>query len=216
MTATRIARWASIAAGVVGTAVGVIELYNHLIPDKPDEPPGRVSPKTDPPYPDQPQHPAEPQQPNLSPKAPKIVSPLELSGSITLSKRRGSLGVCLRINGFANGLPSSYAPVFHAWVPGSAIDIPMIIENDGSCKNGYSLRSDAPAISQGGTMRIFKNNQPLAWVNVGSFMVSGGEGCQDVGLVESFVINWVKGGNRENASTSGIPVNGGYGWVCKS
>lgn len=213
MTASRIARWASIAAGVVGTAVGVIELYNHLVPDKPDEPPGRVSPKTDP---DQPQHPAEPQQPNLSPKAPKIVSPLELSGSITLSKRRGSLGVCLRINGFANGLPSSYAPVFHAWVPGSAIDIPMIIENDGSCKNGYSLRSDAPAISQGGTMRIFKNNQPLAWVSVGSFIVSGSEGCQDVGLVESFVINWVKGRNRENASNSGIPVNGGYGWVCKS
>ena len=93
---------------------------------------------------------------------------------------------------------------------------PMIIENDGSCKNGYSLRSDAPAISEGGTMRIFKNNQPLAWVNVGSFIVSGGDGCQDVGLVESFVINWVKGGNRQNASNPGIPVNGGYGWVCKS
>jgi hypothetical protein len=91
----------------------------------------------------------------------------------------------------------------------------MIIGDDESCKNGYTLQSAAPAISQGGTMRIYENSQPLDWVNVGSFTVAGSQGCLDVGRVESFTISWMKGGNREKASTSGIPVNGDYGWVCK-
>jgi hypothetical protein len=172
--------------------------------------------KKDPRNSGRPQQSADHQQPSLSPRVPESVSPRELSGSITLSKREGALGVCVRINGFPNGLPSSHAPVFHAWMPGSAVDIPMILGDDETCKNGYTLQSAAPAISQGGTMRIYENSQPLDCVNVGSFTVAGSQGCLDVGRVESFTINWMKSGNREKASTSGIPVNGDYGWVCKA
>lgn len=204
-----------VSTAVVSCVVGVIGHFRSPMAEKRGEDLPRDNNKKDHPESGQHQLSPGPQQPELSPRDPKSISPRELSGSITLSQREGALGVCVQINGFPNGLPGSHAPVFHAWVPGSAIDIPMIFGDDDSCKNGYTLESAAPAISQGGTMRIYENSQPLDWVNVGSFTVAGSQGCLDVGRVESFTISWMKGGKRERASTSGIPVNGDYGWVCR-
>ncbi|WP_255095334.1 hypothetical protein [Synechococcus sp. J7-Johnson] len=194
----------------------VVSLIMSLVVNMPGEDTAPNSNKKDPQYHDQPQQPADPPEPRLPPSGLQSVSPRELSGTIRLSIREGIFGVCVRFSGYNNGLPSSYAPFFHAWLPGSALDIPMIIGNDESCVNGYTLQSSAPMASQGGTMRIFKNNQALDWVNVGSFTVEGGQGCLDVGLVESFTITWMKGDTKEKAGTSGIPINGGYGWVCKA
>jgi hypothetical protein len=149
----------------------------------------------------------------------KEVRPHELTGTVTLSRRNESTQVCLRIYGYNDGMPKKYHPVFHAWILGGGVDIPMKPSLDSSCNNGYVLASAMPTTSRGGTMSIHDDNVGfMDWVLVGNFAVEKGYGCEDVGLVEGSVIKWQSSGLREKISkglaSNKIPINGGYGWVC--
>jgi len=153
---------------------------------------------------------------------PLPVRPGDLSGEIILSKINDSMNVCLFIanSGSSSGkLPAGAYPVFHAWLTGSAIDVPMNLSKDNSCKGGYTLSRDAPVTSRGGTMLIHDaTGMMLGWVPVGRFAVKQGAGCKDVGLVEASVVQWSVSGAREKASSVvqyGVPINGDYGWVCR-
>lgn len=150
--------------------------------------------------------------PHATSQTKKEVRVKELTGTVGLSIESGATQVCLRIYGYENGLPGKYRPVFHAWVEGSAVDIPMKPSLYAPCRNGYVLAEPMPQESRGGSLQI--DGGTMEWVSVGNFAVEKGNGCQDVGIVESYTIKW-RSGRSEQASQSGIPINGGYGWICR-
>ena len=82
-------------------------------------------------------------QPDL---APIKIDPRALSGTVTLSRKNGLTKSCVRFSGFPSGLPTGYQPVFHAWVRGSGVDIPMSWSTTEPCKDGYDLIGDMPLL----------------------------------------------------------------------
>ena len=153
-------------------------------------------------------------KPHTKPVNTKVI-PRELSGRIKLSRANDSTEVCLRFNKYPDGLPEKFYPVFVAWTEQSAEEIPMVISTNSNCQGGYILPNGMPSISQGGTLHIDDSMGQIDYVLVGRFSVEKGTGCTDVGLVESWVIKWQSNGSREAASSSGIPISGDYGWICK-
>lgn len=138
-----------------------------------------------------------------------------LSGQVILSRASNSTNVCIKFNGYPNGLPDGYQPYFTAWAPGGGQDIPMSYSSSAPCQGGYALSRALPSSSLGGTLSIHDSIGLVDYVLVGNFSAELGGGCSDVGRVLSSVINWQVGGSRESASSSRIPIGGDYGWVCK-
>ncbi len=138
-----------------------------------------------------------------------------LSGQVILSRASNSTNVCIKFNGYPNGLPDGYQPYFTAWAPGGGQDIPMNYSSSAPCQGGYALSRALPSSSLGGTLSIHDSIGLVDYVLVGNFSAELGGGCSDVGRVLSSVINWQVGGSRESTSSSRIPIGGDYGWVCK-
>lgn len=143
------------------------------------------------------------------------VEPTLLRGQITLSRANDLTDVCLKIDGFPNGLPAGYEPYFTAWAPGGDSNTSMIFSSKKPCEGGYILSRDIPSISLGGTLSIHDEVGLIEYVLVGSFLPEPGAGCADVGMVLDSVIRWRSSQSRERTADSEIHATGDYGWVCR-
>lgn len=142
------------------------------------------------------------------------LDPTALQGSVTLSRVNNTTDVCVKFDGYDNGLPAEYTPYFIAWARGGDSNISMELSTDRSCRGGYILSKEAPSISLGGTLTIHDDVGLLGYVLVGSFVPEPGAGCTDVGTVSDSVIQWRSDWSRERTTDSKIHATGDYGWVC--